>query len=397
LTLITHQDDLERACEALSKAQYITIDTEFMRERTYWPKLCLVQLARPKGEWGDEMGFIVDPLASLDLTPLYSLLSNEAVLKVFHAARQDVEIFVNLTGVVPTPIFDTQVAAMVCGYGDQVGYETLVRRIVHESLDKSSRFTDWARRPLTDRQLTYAIGDVTHLRVIYETLAEQLKETGRVDWVDAEMAILRDKATYVVEPDHAWRRVKSRSSDPKFLGVVRALARWRENEAQRRDIPRGRILKDDAVLEIAAAKPTSREQMLGLRSLQKEGRKAETCDTILQMITEGLADPVTDHVPAKPQKPNTSGGIALAELLKVLLKAKAEKLGVAQRLIASANDLDALASSDDPNVPALIGWRKEAFGDDALRLKRGEIALSASRKGVVVVELPPSEDAQEED
>ncbi|MGB0506612.1 MAG: ribonuclease D [Pikeienuella sp.] len=389
MTLITHQDDLNRACEALSKAQYITIDTEFMRERTYWPKLCLVQLARPTGEWGQEMSCIVDPLVNLDLSPLYSLLSNESVLKVFHAARQDVEIFVNLTGSVPTPIFDTQVAAMVCGYGDQVGYETLVRRIVRESLDKSSRFTDWSRRPLSEKQLTYAIGDVTHLRAIYESLASQLKMSGREDWVDAEMAILRDKATYVVEPEQAWKRVKTRSSDPKFLGIVRALAKWRETEAQKRDVPRGRILKDDAVLEIAAAKPTSREQMLALRSLQKEGRKAETCEAIIRTIAEGVAAPVTAHAPTKPQRPNTPGALALVELLKVLLKAKAEELGVAQRLIASSAELDVLAVEDEPDVPALSGWRREAFGDAALRLKRGEIALSASRKGVVIVELSP--------
>lgn len=391
MTLITHQDDLNRVCEDLSKAKYITIDTEFMRERTYWPKLCLVQLARAEGEWGDGFGVIVDPLANLDLTPLYSLLSNEAVLKVFHAARQDVEIFVNLTGVVPTPIFDTQVAAMVCGYGDQVGYETLVRRIVRESLDKSSRFTDWGRRPLTDRQLTYAIGDVTHLRVIYEALESQLISSGRVDWVDAEMAILRNIKTYVVDPEDAWRRIKTRSSDPKFLGVVRALARWRESEAQRRDIPRGRILKDDAVLEIAAAKPTTRDQMLALRSLQKEGRKAETCEAIIKAVAEGVETPLKESLPQKPQKPSAPGAMALAELLKVLLKAKAEKLGVAQRLIASAAELDVLASEEEPDIPPLKGWRREAFGEDALRLKRGEIALSANRSGVVIVDLPMTE------
>lgn len=392
LELITTQNALEVACAAFAEATYVTIDTEFMRERTYWPKLCLVQLSRPEGEWGDELSVIVDPLAQIDLQPLFDLMANEAVLKVFHAARQDVEIFVNLTGTVPIPMFDSQVAAMVCGYGDQVGYETLVRRISKAQLDKSSRFTDWARRPLSEKQLTYAIGDVTYLREIYEELTRQLKSTGRESWVAAEMDVLTRVETYVVDPEHAWKRLKTRSNDPKFLGAVRALARWRELEAKKRDVPRGRILKDDAILEVAAAKPKNKDALLSTRSLQKEGRKAETCAEILAALEAGLADPVTDvKMPERRPQPKP-GALALIDLLKVLLKAKSEDLGVAQRLIASGNDLEELvmASSEEElsAAPVMQGWRRDAFGTDALRLMRGEVALSTGRGGVIMVELP---------
>ena len=267
--LITNQEELNTACGLLAEAPYITIDTEFMRERTYWPKLCLLQLARAGGDWGDEAVYLVDPLADIDLEPVFALMADTTTLKVFHAARQDIEIFVNLVGAVPSPIFDTQVAAMVCGYGDQVGYETLVKKIAKAQLDKSSRFTDWSRRPLSSKQLKYAAGDVTHLRVVYESLRDQLAKSGRASWVDAEMAVLRSVETYVVEPDEAWRRVKTRSSDPRFLAVVKSVAKWREEEAKRRDVPRGRILKDDAVLEVAAGKPKTREQLLASRSLQR--------------------------------------------------------------------------------------------------------------------------------
>lgn len=393
MELITTQNALADACEAFAQAPYVTIDTEFMRERTYWPKLCLVQLSRPTGEWGDEISVIIDPLAKIDLQPLFDLMADESVLKVFHAARQDVEIFVNLTGAVPKPLFDSQVAAMVCGYGDQVGYETLVRRIAKAQLDKSSRFTDWARRPLTEKQLNYAIGDVTYLRDIYEELTRELKRTGRESWVAAEMDALTRKETYVVDPEHAWKRLKTRSSDPRFLGAVRALARWREETAKSRDVPRGRILKDDAILEIAAAKPKTKDALLSTRSLQKEGRKAETCAEILAALEVGLADPVTDVKPQEKRQQPKPGALALIDLLKVWLKAKAEDLGVAQRLIASASDLEqlVLAKSEDAleASPVLNGWRRDAFGEDALRLMRGEVALSTGRGGVIMVELPP--------
>lgn len=386
--LITNQEELNTACGILAEAPYITIDTEFMRERTYWPKLCLLQLARAAGDWGEEAVFLIDPLADIDLASVFKLMSDTSTLKVFHAARQDIEIFVNLAGAVPTPIFDTQVAAMVCGYGDQVGYETLVKRIAKAQLDKSSRFTDWARRPLSSKQLKYAAGDVTHLRVVYESLRDQLAKSGRGSWVEAEMAVLRSVSTYVVEPDEAWKRVKTRSNDPRFLAVVKSLAKWREEEAQRRDVPRGRILKDDAVLEVAANKPQTRDQLLASRSLQREGRKPEVCDAILAAVAAGEAAP-PEEPPENPrhfQRPKP-GAQALSDLLKVLLKAKAENLGVAQRLIASASELEELAQGMREGVKALEGWRMEAFGAEALRLINGEIALSAGSTGVQIVEI----------
>ncbi len=370
----------------MAQAPYVTIDTEFMRERTYWPHLCLVQLAMPLDESGTENAVLIDPMVGLDLTPLFDLMKNRSVLKVFHAARQDIEIFVNLMGEVPSPIFDTQVAAMVCGYGDQAGYETLVKSIAGQALDKSSRFTDWARRPLSDKQLKYAAGDVTHLRVIYEFLTKKLAESGREKWVESELSVLNARETYVVEPEEAWKRIKTRSTDPKFLGVVRALAEWREREAQARDVPRGRILKDDVILEVAASRPTTRDALLASRSLQREGRKAETCDVILELIRAGAEAPVR-HVPERVHRSQKPGGQAVAELLRVLLKARADDLGVAQRLIASASDLEDLAHSDDETMPVLTGWRREVFGEDALRLKRGEIALAVGRKGVRAVEV----------
>ncbi len=386
--LITNQDELDSACGILAEAPYITIDTEFMRERTYWPKLCLLQLARAAGNWGEEAVFLVDPMADIDLEPVFTLMADTSTLKVFHAARQDIEIFVNLAGVVPIPIFDTQVAAMVCGYGDQVGYETLVKRIANAQLDKSSRFTDWARRPLSSKQLNYAAADVTHLRVVYERLGDQLEKSGRSSWVEAEMAVLRALSTYVVDPDEAWRRVKTRSNDSRFLAVVKSLAKWREDEARKRDVPRGRILKDDAVLEIAANRPKTREQLLGSRSLQREGRKPEVCDAILAAVVAGEEAP-PEQPPHNPRHhmPPRPGAQALSDLLKVLLKAKADKLGVAQRLIASSSELEDLAQGLRDGVKALEGWRMEAFGQEALRLINGEIALSAGPSGVEIVEL----------
>ncbi|MEM7269305.1 MAG: ribonuclease D [Pseudomonadota bacterium] len=393
MQFVTEQDKLTAACDLLAEAEYITIDTEFMRERTYWPKLCLVQVARQAGPWGEEAVFLIDPLVGLDLAPLFDLMANEKVLKVFHAARQDIEIFVNLTGAVPKPIFDTQVAAMVCGYGDQAGYETLVKKIAKAQLDKSSRFTDWSRRPLSDKQLRYAAGDVTHLRIVYESLAKRLQSSGREGWVSAEMEILNDRGTYIVEPSEAWRRVKTRSSEPRFLAMVRELAAWREEEAQSRDVPRGRIIKDDALLEIAANRPETRDQLFALRSLQREGRKAETSDAILATVERGrTAPPIHIDKPRQTRSPQP-GAQALADLLKVLLKAKADELKVAQRLIASTAELELLAQGELDGLKALEGWRYEAFGETALRLIRGEIALAGGRRGVETIEIKASEPA----
>jgi ribonuclease D len=384
MTVITDQTRLDAVCAEFAQHPYVAVDTEFMRERTYWPQLCLVQLARP----GDDPGAAVaiDPVAGeLDLSPLFALMRNPDVVKVFHAARQDIEIFVNLGDVVPFPLFDTQVAAMVCGHGEQAGYETLVRKIARQGLDKSSRFTDWMRRPLSDKQIAYALGDVTHLRVIYEKLSTQLKRTGRGPWVAEEMGVLTDPATYRTDPETAWRRLKTRSNNVKFLTAAAALAAWREREAQARDVPRNRVLKDDALLEIASSRPRTLEDLSASRLLQREGRKPAAAEALLAAIAEAEANPRPGLAEADERAEPKPGSAALVDLLKVLLKAKCDAADVAQKLVASSADLEALANEDAPNIAALSGWRREVFGDDALRLKRGEIALSATPNGVRVV------------
>ena len=384
MRIVVEQAELYALCDEYAKHPYVAVDTEFMRERTFWPQLCLIQLARPGEDEG--AAAVIDPLeGELDLAPLFRLMADPATVKVFHAARQDVEIFHHLGGVIPTPLFDTQVAAMVCGYGDQIGYETLVKKVAKAELDKSSRFTDWARRPLSQKQLAYAVGDVTHLRVIYEKLSAQLERTGRGEWVAEEMAVLTDPATYVTEPEDAWRRIKTRSGSGRFLAAVKALAALRERTAQTRDVPRNRIMKDDALLEVASARPTTIEELSGLRLLQREARKGEMAEAILAAIREAEAAPPEARPAVEEKAQAKPGSAALAELLKVLLKARSDETGVAQRLIASAADIDALSREDEPAVPALHGWRREVFGEDALRLKRGEIALTASARGVRIV------------
>ena len=358
-----------------------------MRERTYWPQLCLIQMARP-AEDDPRSGVVIDPIETdLDLSPLFDLLKNEQVVKVFHAARQDVEIFHNLSGAVPTPLYDTQVAAMVCGFGDQVGYETLVRKIADGTLDKSSRFTDWARRPLTDKQLAYALADVTYLRDVYVHLEKRIEAAGRKHWVAEEMAVLADPKTYVVEPEHAWRRLKTRSNNGRFLSIAKELAEWREREAQRRNIPRSRLLKDDALLEICANQPTSAAELSRSRLLFREGRKAEVAEEILAAVRRGLDTPKAEQPKPVEQKQGRGAAGPLTDLLRVLLKARAEEIGVAHRLLASSSDLEEIAASESPDTPTLSGWRREAFGEEALRLKRGEIALSAVGGAVKIVDL----------
>ena len=386
MTLITETEALARFCAEAAGNPYVTVDTEFLRERTYYAQLCLVQLARP-GE-GEDGAVLVDTLSDrLSLDPLYELFRNRHVTKVFHAARQDLEIFQTTAGVIPEPFFDTQVAAMVCGYGDQVGYETLVRRIARASIDKSSRFTDWSRRPLSQAQMSYALADVTHLRKVYETLSRQLADTGRSGWVEEELSVLTDPATYAADPEAAWTRIKTRSTSPRFLAALRELARFREIAARDRNVPRGRILKDDALLELAANRPHSYEDLGKSRLLLREARRGDLADGILAAVAVAEAVPA-DAAPRPADLPDRPpGSEALADLLRVLLKARADAEGVAQRLIASSADLDALAAGDAPEVPALHGWRHEVFGRDALRLKRGEIALSAAGSTVKVVPL----------
>jgi ribonuclease D len=389
VTLIDSTDALAAFCAEAATHPYVTVDTEFLRERTYYPELCLIQIARPGR--GQEGAVLVDALApGLDLDPLYALFRNPAVTKVFHAARQDLEIFWLQGGIIPEPFFDTQVAAMVCGYGDQVGYDTLVRQIARAQIDKSSRFTDWSRRPLSAAQLAYALADVTHLRPIYERLDRELDRSGRRSWVEEELAILTDPATYRSDPDSAWQRLKFRSTAPRFLAALRELARWREETAQRRNVPRNRVMKDDALLELAALRPHTIEDLGRARLLGRENRKGEAAEAILGVLRAAEALPAEAiPVPREPPVRRVPGQEALVDLLKVLLKARSEAAGVAQRLIASAADLEAIAAGETAGIPALTGWRHEIFGADALRLTQGEIALSARGGAVSVVPLAP--------
>jgi ribonuclease D len=388
MSLITDSDAVAAFCARQKGAQFVAIDTEFMRERTYWPILCVVQVAGP------EEAVAIDALAEgMDLKPLLALMADARTLKVFHAARQDLEIFFQLSGEVPHPIFDTQVAAMVCGFGDAASYETLVKRLAGASLDKASRFTDWAHRPLTDRQIEYALADVVHLRTVYDRLQHLLAENGRAGWFEEEMADLVDPAIYRSEPAEAWRRFRIRGrADQRFLGVLRALAGWREKAAQQRDLPRGRIMRDEAVLEIASHAPKTIAALARTRSLGKGIAEGKLGRDILAAVAEGLADP--EPPPAIPAKADAPPGIGpLIELLRVLLKQRCEHYEVAQKLLASADDLEAIAADDNADVPALHGWRREVFGNDALALKHGRLALTAGKGRIQLVPLPEPESA----
>ncbi len=382
---ITKSSELKDFCDRAINEKYITIDTEFLRERTYFSKLCLVQLAIPGDE--DENAVIVDTLVeNLDLAPLYKIFQDQDIVKVFHAARQDLEIFYLDSGIFPYPLFDTQIAAMVCGFGDQVAYETLVRQLAKQTLDKSSRFTDWSRRPLTDAQKKYALADVTHLRVIYEFLSEKLIKTGRLKWVEEELENLISSETYDVNPKNSWRRLKTKSNSRRFLGLVASLAEFRENFAQSKNIPRNRVIKDDALLELASNKPTNLDELSRSRLLLREARKGEIASGLLAAIKKGLEVPDSE-LPEKQLK-SDKGNVnsALADLLRVLLKACAENTGVASKLIASAGDLDALAAGDR-NIGALDGWRFEVFGKAALELCDGKIGLSVAGSKVKTFQL----------
>ena len=381
--LITDTETLAGFCARQKGARFVAVDTEFMRERTYWPILCVVQVA------GAEEAVAIDALApGIELAPLLALMADPLILKVFHAARQDLEIFFQLSGQVPHPIFDTQIAAMVCGFGDSVSYETLVKRLAGAPLDKASRFTDWAHRPLSDRQIEYALADVVHLRTVYERLQLLLAKNGRTLWFAEEMADLIDPAIYRSEPFEAWRRFRLRGrADQRLLGVLRAVAAWREAAAQQRDLPRGRIMRDEAVLEIAAHAPKTIEGLARTRSLGRGVAEGKLGHEILEAVAQGLADP--NPPPAVLAKADAPPGIGpLIELLRVLLKQRCEDFGVAQKLVASADDLEAIAAADDAPVRALSGWRREVFGKDALALKHGELALTAGANRIELVPLP---------
>lgn len=380
---ITTTAALEALCARLSGAPFLAFDTEFMRETTYWPKLCLVQVASP-----DEAA-IIDPMAEgLDLEPLLALMRDESLIKVCHAGRQDVEIFNNL-GVIPRPMFDSQIAAMAAGFGEQVAYDALVRQMLRVELDKSSRFTDWSRRPLSSAQLSYALADVVHLAELYPTLRDRLEAKGRLVWVAEDMAALADPAAYNLDPENAWRRLKPRKFSARYLSVFQAVAAWRERTAQARDQVRSRILKDEAIDEIAAQAPTDPAAFDRLRSVPKgfgNGKFGAELASVIQAALQSADTkaPLIERPPAAPQAPG-----AVVELLKVLLKARAEEANVAPKLIATVPDLERLAATEKGDGPLLQGWRREVFGEDALRLKRGELALVLEGSRVRVREVPP--------
>ena len=380
MPLITTAADLAAACKRMARFDAVTVDTEFMRETTFWPKLCVIQMA------SREEAVIVDAQApDISLDPFFKLMKNEKVVKVFHAARQDVEIVYHLGNLIPHPIFDTQVAAMVCGFGDAISYDQLVHRLTGARIDKSSRFTDWSRRPLSEPQIEYALADVTHLRDVYDALSKRLAEQGRTDWVREEMEVLTSPDTYQVEPELAWKRLKLRVRKPIELAVMRSVAAWREQEAQARDVPRGRVLKDDAIYEIAAQQPTTAAALGQLRTIPRGFERSRAAEDILAAVRAAMEIP-KDELPRIPRhRPASNGNGAAVDLLKVLLKMTSESHGVASKIIATVDDLEAIAGDDCADVPALTGWRRELFGEAALKLKHGKIALAVRDNHVVAI------------
>ncbi|MBX3532001.1 MAG: ribonuclease D [Rhizobiaceae bacterium] len=380
--LITTQRELEEAVATLSRSEFVTVDTEFIRETTFWPELCLVQIASP------DLAVLIDPLAAgIDLKPVFELMANEKVLKVFHAARQDIEIMFNLGGLIPHPVFDTQVAAMVCGFGESVSYDQLVQKVTGTRLDKSSRFTDWRRRPLSQQQLEYALADVTHLIDVYRHLAAELERENRAHWLNEEMEVLTARGTYDQHPDDAWKRLKLRVRKPVELAIIKEVAAWREREARERNVPRGRIIKDDAIYEVAQQAPRDADALGRLRSTPKGWERSASAAGLLAAVNRALAIP-REELPKLPRQAQPAeGSNAAAELLKVLLKLVAEDEGVAPKVLASSDDIDRIASEGEKaDVEALAGWRREVFGEKALRLVRGEIALKFEKRKIAVFE-----------
>ena len=379
---ITTTKELAEACTRLARHPFVTVDTEFLRESTYYPKLCVAQLASP------EEAVVIDALApDMDLAPFFALMADDKVIKVFHAARQDIEICWHEAGMIPAPLVDTQVAAMVLGYGDSISYDQLVQRITGDALDKSYRFTDWTRRPLSEAQLRYAVSDVTHLRDVYLKLASDLDKRGRTEWMREEMKVLTSPDTYRMEPGHAWERLKTRVRKPKELAVLVELAAWREREAQERDVPRGRVLKDEVIGDLAIQAPTTLERLSHVRSLPKGFERSKWGEAIIAAVKRGLERDVKT-VPRLDRQRPAANGQATVELLKVLLRMTAERHGVAAKVIATVDDLDRIAADDEADVPALHGWRRDLFGEKALALKHGKLALAVEKNRVVVVERP---------
>ncbi len=379
MQVITSSDELAAFRERMRGEEFITVDTEFMREKTFWPILCLIQVAGGREE------AIIDPLAGgIDLGPFFDLMNDESVLKVFHAARQDVEIIHHLSGKIPHPLFDTQVAAMVCGFGDQVGYEALVNRLANARIDKSSRFTDWARRPLTDKQLKYALSDVTHLRVIYEKLRDRLRQSGREEWLKEEMDILTSPETYRQHPEDAWKRVKFRPRNSRQIAALRELAAWREREAQRRDMPRRRVLRDEALTELATQMPKDVTELARMRTISRGQANSATGKALLEAIARAAALP-DDELPPMPKRPRPGpeGASSMADILKLALKIVCDRQNIAPRLVASAREVERMAAGER-DIPALRGWRREVFGNLALAILRGEkvIAIKDGKPGI---------------
>ncbi|WP_025030811.1 ribonuclease D [Nitratireductor aquibiodomus] len=382
MDLITTQKDLEAAIAAFQKSDFVTVDTEFIRESTFWPELCLIQMAAPG------VTALIDPLADgIDLKPFFALMADENIVKVFHAARQDVEIVYNLGRLIPHPLFDTQVAASVCGFGDSVSYDQLVSRITGARIDKSSRFTDWRRRPLSDKQLSYALADVTHLIDVYQHLKTELEREGRAHWLNEEMAVLTARETYDPHPDDAWKRLKLRVKKPLDFAILQHVAAWREREARERNVPRGRVIKDDAIYEVAQQHPRDSEALGRLRTIPKGWERSGAATGLLGAVAKAMALPRED-LPRLPRPPHApEGAAAAAELLKVLLKLVADRQGVAPKMLASSDDIDRIAADGaDADVPAMAGWRREVFGKEAVKLIEGELALRFNNRKIEVFE-----------
>lgn len=388
MRIITTTHELSAACERLARSPFVAVDTEFMRETTYWPKLCLIQMA------SEDVEAIVDPLApGVDLSAFFALMANEGVVKVFHSGRQDIEIVYNLARIIPHPIFDTQVAAMVCGFGDSISYDALVKKLLKCNIDKAARFTDWSKRPLRESQVEYALGDVTHLRGVYLRLRKQLDDSGRASWLDEEMAELTDCGNYEFHPEHAWRRLKMRVKTRKALAILMELAKWRERAAQQQDVPRGRVLKDEAIYDIAQQAPQSVGDLAVLRTINEGLARSGRGREILEAVERGLQRRPEELPDLKTGQPLPPAAVAVTDLLRVLLKAVSASHGVAAKLIATSDDLDKIALDDNADVHALRGWRRELFGESALALKGGRLALAVRRGEILLLPQAPQDDA----
>lgn len=383
IPIISTTDDLARICRELSKSEFVAVDTEFMRQSTYWPQLCLIQIASPEAE------AVIDPMGNdIDLAPFFALMANPDVIKVFHAARQDVEIIYNLAGIIPLPIFDTQIAAMVCGFGEAASYGALVKRLMRKNLDKSSRFTDWARRPLTDKQLHYALGDVTHLRGIYIKLKNRLDTTGRASWLDEEMADLVNPDNYKTEPEDAWRRLKMRARSSQELAIMIEVAAWRERAAQSQNVPRSRVIKDDTIYDVLTQAPKSVEELGKLRTIHDGFARSARARELVEAVNKALARPPEKLPDLEITEPLPPSAVAVADLFRVLLKAVAARHDVAAKLIATTDELDKMALDDEADVAALHGWRRELFGNDALAIKAGRLAIAVENGKIVTLPFP---------